>query len=75
MAVDLKDNLFEIKGKLIYSKRSSAGMYLSGIAFVGHDEQMVNFVIKLVKEYNYRKSNLFIRWHSGETRPNFPITG
>jgi predicted Zn finger-like uncharacterized protein len=75
MAVDLKDNLLEIKGKLIYSKRSSAGTYLSGIAFVGNDAQMVNFVIKLVKEYNYRKSNLFIRWHSGETRPNFPITG
>jgi predicted Zn finger-like uncharacterized protein len=74
MAVDLEDNLLEIKGKLVYSKRSSAGTYLSGIAFVGNDEQMVNFVIKLVKEYNYRKSNVFIRWHRSGKPPNSPIT-
>ncbi|MGD8272862.1 MAG: PilZ domain-containing protein [Desulfobacterales bacterium] len=74
MAVDLEGNLVEIEGKLAYSKRSHAGTYLSGIAFVGNDAQVINFVIKLVKEYNYRKSNLFIRWHSRKTPINSSIT-
>ena len=69
MAVDLKDNLFEIRGRLMYSRKSSTGMYLSGIAFVGSDEQVANFVIKLVKEYNYRKNNLFIRWYNRKPQP------
>jgi len=69
MAVDLKDNLFEIRGRLMYSKKSSTGMYLSGIAFVGSDEQVANFVIKLVKEYNYRKNNLFICWNNQKPLP------
>jgi hypothetical protein len=73
MAVDLEDTLFEIRGRLMYSKKSSAGMYLSGIAFVGSDEQVTNFVIKLVKEYNYRKNNLFIHWHNQKPQPNSHI--
>lgn len=69
MAVDLEDNLFEIKGSLMHSRRSPTGMYLSRIAFVGSDEQVANFVIKLVKEYNYRKNNLFIRWYNQKPQP------
>jgi hypothetical protein len=64
MAVDLEENLFEIRGRLMHSNRSANGMYLSGIAFVGSDWQVSNFVVKLVKGYNYRKKNLFIRWHN-----------
>lgn len=73
MAVDLEDNLIEIKGRLMHSKQSSAGTYLSGIAFAGNDQQVVNFVIKLVKEYNYRKSNLFIRWRNQKSQNNHSI--
>ena len=60
MAADAKNNLIEIKGKLIYSKKSTTGMYLSGIAFIDTDEEVAKFVTKLIKEYNYRKNNLFI---------------
>jgi len=74
MAVDLEDNLFEIRGRLMYSKKSSAGMYLSGIAFVSHDEQVAKFVIKLVKEYNYRKNNIFIRWYNYKLQPSHVYT-
>ena len=63
MAVDLDGNLIEIKGRLMHSNRASSGMYLAGISFVGSDWQVSNFVVKLVKGYNYRKNNLFIRWH------------
>jgi predicted Zn finger-like uncharacterized protein len=63
MAADLADNLIEIKGKLIHSKKLFTGMYLYGIAFAGSDEEVVKFIVKLVKEYNYRRTNLFIRWY------------
>lgn len=58
MAVDFEDNLFEIYGKLIYSKKLSAGMYIYGIAFIGSDEQVIKSIAKLIKGYNYRKNHL-----------------
>lgn len=60
MATDPQKNLIEIKGKLIYCTESSTGMYLSGVAFIGTDEQVAEFVSKLIKEYNYRRTNLLI---------------
>ena len=69
MAVDLEDNVFEINGRLIYSKKSSDRMYLSGIAFVGSDEKVATFLTKLVKEYNYQRNNIFIRWYNQEPLP------
>ena len=69
MAVDLKENLFETKGRLIYSRKTSSGMYLSGIAFFGNGEHAVNFVIKLVKEHKYRKNSLFIYWYNRKLVP------
>jgi hypothetical protein len=60
MAADIENNLVEIEGKLIYSTKSSNGMYISGIAFVGTDEQVGKFVANLIKEYNHRKNNLLI---------------
>ena len=69
LAVDLEDNVFEINGRLIYSKKSSARMYLSGIAFVGSDEKVATFLAKLVKEYNYQRNNIFIRWYNQKPLP------
>lgn len=59
-AVDWENNLVEVKGKLIYSKKSSIGTYLSGIELVGVDGRVKNFITKLIKDYNYRGYNLFI---------------
>jgi predicted Zn finger-like uncharacterized protein len=64
MAADLEENIFEINGRLVYSKKLSTGMYQHGIAFVGSDEEVVKFIVKLVREHNYRKSNLFFRWYN-----------
>ena len=73
MAVDMEDNAFEINGRLIYSKKSSDRMYLSGIAFVGSDEQVATFVTKLIKEYNYRRNVIFIRWYNQKPLSISPI--
>ena len=58
MATDVENNLIEIEGNLIFCKKSSFGRYLSGISFIGTDEQVVTFVTKLIKEYIFRKRNL-----------------
>jgi hypothetical protein len=60
MAVGLDNKFIEIKGELVYSKKTDSGMYHSGIKFVSTDEQVTNFIIGLIKEYNYRKNSLLI---------------
>ena len=59
-ATDKDKNFVEVKSKLIYSKRTSIGTYLCGIEFIGIDERVINFIAKLIKEYNFRGNNLFI---------------
>ena len=58
MAVDLNNKFIEIKGELVYCNKTAAGIYHSGIKFVGTNEQVANFAIRLIKEYNNRKNNL-----------------
>ena len=58
VAVDLDNKFIEIKGELVYCKKTAAGIYHSGIKFVGTKEQVVNFAVRLIKEYNHRKNNL-----------------
>jgi len=62
-ATDREKNLFEVKGELAYSKRTSVGTYFSGIKFVSTNKHVTKFITKLIKEYNYKGYNLFIRWH------------
>jgi hypothetical protein len=59
-ALDWENNLVEVKGKLIYSVKESTEMYRSGIEFVGIDERVAEFIMILIKDYNYRGYNLFI---------------
>ena len=58
MAVGLDNKFIEIKGELVYSKKTDSGMYHSGIKFVGPDNQVKKFVVGLIKEYNYRRNNM-----------------
>jgi len=60
IAVDKDSILFEINADLVYCKKSAAGMYQSGIKFVGTELQVRNFVTRLIKEYNHRKNSLSI---------------
>jgi hypothetical protein len=59
-ATDRDNNLMELRGKLIHSTRSATGTYLSGIEFIGVDARVRDFIARLIKEYNFRGSNLFI---------------
>lgn len=58
--LDRENNLLEVKGNLAYSVKKSPEMYRSGIEFIDIDERVVEFIIHLVKGYNYRGYNLFI---------------
>ena len=58
LAVDLDNKFIEIKGELVYCKKTDSGMYHSGIKFVGTDGQVRNFIAGLIREYNYRRNNL-----------------
>jgi hypothetical protein len=68
-ATDRKRNLIEVKGKLAYSKKTSTGMYFSGIEFIGVNERVTKFIAKLIKEYNNQGYNLFFRSHNQDPQP------
>ena len=59
-ATDQDKNLMELRGKLIHSTQSKTGTYFSGIEFIGVDGRVRDFITCLIKEYNFRGSNLFI---------------
>ncbi len=63
-ATDRERNLIEVKGKLAYCKKTSTGMYFSGIEFIGVNERVTKFIAKLIKEYNNQGYNLFFRSHN-----------
>ena len=60
MAVDKDNILFEIKAELVYCKNAAPGMFQAGIKFIGTELQVLNFVKRLIKEYNHRKNTLYI---------------
>jgi predicted Zn finger-like uncharacterized protein len=68
-ATDSEKNLFEVRGELAYSKKTSRGTYFSGIKFTGANKRVTKFVTKLIKEYNYQGNNLYIRWHNQDPPP------
>jgi hypothetical protein len=55
MSVDLDNNLIEIKGRIVYSKQNDSGMIGYGIRFEGTHGESVQFAIKLIKAFHYRK--------------------
>ena len=58
--IDRKNNLIEVKGELIRSRKTSSGMFHCGIKFIGVDERMEHFISNLIQEYNFRRKNLHI---------------
>ena len=60
MAVDMGNNLIEIKGELIYCFQSDTAIYHCGIKFIDTDEKASKFATQMIKVYNHRKTNLLI---------------
>ena len=54
-SVDLKNKLFEIRGKVIHSKKKANGEYLSGIKFQETEENNIRFTRKIVAAYLQNK--------------------
>ena len=61
MAVDLDDNLIEMKGRPIYCRETYTGMYQTGISFIGTEENTARFAVKLIKLFHHRKHNLIMQ--------------
>ena len=60
-ASDNEKNLKEVKGKIISAKKTSSGMYLYGIKFIGGNKRVTKFVATVIKEYNFRRNNLTLK--------------
>ena len=61
MAVDLDDNLIEMKGRPIYCRETYTGMYQTGISFIGTEKDTAKFAVKLIKLFHHRKHNLIMQ--------------
>jgi hypothetical protein len=57
MFVDLGKNLVEIKGKVIYCRKTESGKFESGISLQGSSEEKIEFVKKLVRSYHFNKKD------------------
>ena len=58
MAVDLDNNLIEIKGNVVYSKDNGFGLIQNGVRFQGTHDQVVEFAAKLIKAFHIRKHKI-----------------
>lgn len=56
MSFDENNNLIEIKGQVAYSGDIGFGRYGAGISFRGTSHENIQFAVKLIKVYNYRKN-------------------
>jgi len=56
MAVDHKNNLIEIKGKVICSRLDKAQKYKTGVSFQGPHSKNIEFAKKIIKAFYYQKN-------------------
>ncbi len=55
-AVDHKNNLIEIKGKVICSRLDKTQKYKTGVSFQGPRTENIEFAKKIVKAFYYQKN-------------------
>ena len=58
--MDLDDHLIEIIGEPLYCRQVAEGKFHSGIQFIGSDEEIREFALKLVKLHHQRKFETYI---------------
>ena len=51
MAIGIKDELIDIKGKVVYCRAEDSGMFQTGIRFLETNEKIRLFVMSLIKTY------------------------
>ncbi|RLC31977.1 MAG: hypothetical protein DRH37_01750 [Deltaproteobacteria bacterium] len=57
MAVGIEDELIDIKGEVVYSRKAKSGMFESGVRFLEKNEKMIQIVRDLVKTFNQEKTD------------------
>lgn len=56
LALGFEEELVDIKGKVIYSRKNESGMYESGVSFIETNENITRIVDALIKTFNQQKS-------------------
>ena len=59
--VDLENKLIELKGRLIYCKKTQSGMYHAGIEFAGSEHETEMFAVKLIRLFHHRKHKMRVQ--------------
>jgi len=57
-AIDHKNNLIEIKAKMLYSKRDKAHKYITVISFQGSHSENIEFAKKVIHAFYWQKSGI-----------------
>ena len=55
LAVGIKAKLVKTSGKLVYTRRTDAGKYATGVKLGGLEAVNKRFVVSLIQQYNYSK--------------------
>ena len=54
--IDLKNKMLELKGKVVYCKKTESGKYKAGVSFKGTKEENIKFASKIVRTYYSQKN-------------------
>lgn len=55
--IDLKGNLIEIRGKVVYSRKIEPGEFLNGIQFIETLERQIKIIAEFIKVHHYRQGS------------------
>jgi hypothetical protein len=61
VTVDLENKLIELKGRVIYCRKTQSGMYHAGIEFMGSEQETTSFAVKLIKLFHRRKHKMKVQ--------------
>lgn len=56
MALDIKDQVIDIRGKVAYSREAKPKVYHSGIRFKEKNEKIRDIIVEMVKVFNLQKN-------------------
>ena len=56
MAIGIKDELIDIKGKVVFCRAEDSGMFRTEIQFLETNEKIRLFVMSLIKDYSKQKT-------------------
>ena len=58
--VDLENNLINLRGQLIYCRKTDSGLYKVGIRFTASEEENAEFAVKLIRLYHFQKHHMIV---------------